>query len=83
MIKDPKKYDLKASEVKLGEALVNLLKNWDFVISTDGSNKLNKQAILFFIREQTGFDTKGVRDNLKKFKKAFLIIKDKIINGIR
>ena len=51
MIKDPKKYDIKASEVKLGEALVNLLKNWDFVISTDGSNKLNKQAILFFIRE--------------------------------
>lgn len=83
MVNSPQKYDLKNSEVKLGEALVNLLQNWDYVISTDGSNKLNKQAILFFLREQTGFDTKGVRDNLKKYKKAFLIVKDKIIKGLR
>ena len=79
MTDDPEKYDLKENEVKLGKALVNLFDNWDYVISTSGSNKLNKSAILFFLREQTGLDTKGIRDNMKKFQKEFLIVKKFII----
>ena len=79
MTSDAEKYDLRENEVKLGKALANLLDNWDYVISTDGSNKLNKNAILFFLREQTGLDTKGIRDNMKKFKKEFLIIKKYVI----
>ena len=79
MTNDPYTYDLKESEVKLGKALANLLDNWDYVISTDGSNKLNKNAILLFLREQTGLDTKGIRDNMKKFKNEFLIIKKFVI----
>lgn len=80
MIKNPSDFSLKDSEVKLGEALKNLLENWDFVISTDGSNKLNKNAILMFLREQTGLDTKGVRVNMRRYKKEYLIVKDSIIN---
>jgi len=79
MTDDPYTYDLKENEVKLGKALANLLENWDYVISTDGSNKLNKNAILLFLREQTGLDTKGIRDNMKKFKNEFLIIKKYVI----
>jgi hypothetical protein len=79
MADNPDTYDLKENEVKLGRALANLLENWDYVISTDGSNKLNKNAILFFLREQTGMDTKGIRDNMKKFKNEFLIIKKYVI----
>lgn len=79
MTDDPYAYDLKENEVKLGKALANLLENWDYVISTDGSNKLNKNAILLFLREQTGLDTKGIRDNMKKFKNEFLIIKKYVI----
>lgn len=79
MTDDPYTYDLKENEVKLGRALANLLDNWDYVISTDGSNKLNKNAILLFLREQTGLDTKGIRDNMKKFKNEFLIIKKYVI----
>ena len=79
MADDPYTYDLKENEVKLGRALANLLENWDYVISTDGSNKLNKNAILLFLREQTGLDTKGIRDNMKKFKNEFLIIKKYVI----
>jgi hypothetical protein len=75
MINDPEKYVLKESEIKLGVALKNLLENWDFVLTTDGSNKLNKNAILFFLKDSTGFDTKGVRDNMKKYKNEFLSIK--------
>ena len=79
MTDEPYNYDLKENEVKLGKALANLLENWDYVISTDGSNKLNKNAILLFLREQTGLDTKGIRDNMKKFKNEFLIIKKYVI----
>lgn len=80
MTEQPQNYDLKESEVKLGKALKNLLENWEYVLTTEGSNKLNKNAILLFLRENTGLDTKGVRDNMKKFKKEFLLIKDYVIN---
>lgn len=73
-------YQLKESEKKLAVALVNLFENWDYVMSTDGSNKLNRNAVLFFLREKTGLDTKGVRDNMKKFRKEYLMIKDYVIS---
>lgn len=80
MVDDPQANDLKENEVKLGKALKRLLENWEYVLTTDGSNKLNKAAILLYLRENTGLDTKGIRDNMKKFKKEFLIIKDAVIN---
>lgn len=79
MIDSPDEYCLKDSEIKLGKALINLMENWDFVLSTDKSSKLNKSVVLLFLRDQTGLDTKGIRDNLKKFKKEFLIIKNFVI----
>lgn len=80
MVENHEQYGLKDNEVKIGKALINLFKNWDYVLSTDNSSKLNKSVVLLFLREHTGLDTKGVRDNLKKFKKEYLIIKDFIIN---
>lgn len=80
MVKEPEKYSLKESEVKLGIALKNLLENWDFVLTTNGSNKLNKNAILFFLKESTGFDTKGIRDNMKKYKTMFLSVKEFLLS---
>lgn len=80
MIENPEQFNLKDTEVKLGNALRTLLENWDFVLSTDGSNKLNKNAILFFLKDNTGFDTKGVRDNMKKFKNEFLSIKQFLLS---
>lgn len=81
MVESPESFSLKDTEIKLGKALINLLENWDYVISTDGSNKLNKSAILFFLREQTGLDTKGIRDNMKKFKKEFVTIKKNVLES--
>ena len=80
MVSEPSKYDLKENEVKLGNALVTLFENWEYVLTTEGSNKLNKNAVLLFLRERTGLDTKGIRDNMRKFKKLFLIIKDAVIS---
>jgi len=79
MLNNPSEYPLKENETKLGKALIKLFDEWDFVLSTDGSNKLNKGAIYFFLKEQTGLDTKGVRDSMKKFKNEFLIIKNYVI----
>lgn len=79
MVSNPDVNDLKPNEIKIGRALVNLLNNWEYVLSTDASNKLNKNAILLFLRESTGLDTKGIRDNMKKFRKEFLIIKNAVI----
>ena len=79
MVDNPDDNDLRPNEVKIGKALINLLKNWEYVLSTDASNKLNKNAILLFLREETGLDTKGIRDNMKKFKKEFLLIKNYVI----
>jgi hypothetical protein len=73
-------YQLKESETKLAKALINLFENWDYVMSADGSNKLNRNAVLFFLREETGLDTKGVRDNMKKFRKEYLMIKDYVVS---
>ena len=80
MVENPKENDLRPSEVKLGKALINLFENWDYVLTTDASNKLNKNAILLFLREATGMDTKGIRDNMKKYKKEFLVIKSIVVD---
>lgn len=82
MISAPEENGLKENEVKVGEALINLFENWDYVLSMGEKNsaKLNKSVVLLFLREQTGLDTKGIRDNLKKFKREFLIIKNFIVS---
>lgn len=80
MIEKTDEYALKETEVKLGNALVNLFENWDYVLTTDGSRKLNKSAILFYLKESTNMDAKGIRDNMKKFKKEFLIVKNFLLD---
>ena len=79
MIRDRDLIPLKENEVKLGIALINLFENWDYILTTDGSHKLNKSAILLFLKDSTGLDAKGIRDNMKKFKKEFCIIKEFIV----
>lgn len=79
MIKEKDDIMLKDSEIKLGEALIILFENWDYILTTNGSPKLNKSAILLFLKDKTGLDAKGIRDNIKKFKKEFKIIKGGIL----
>lgn len=75
----PENFSLKPNELKLCSALIVLFENWDYVLSTNGSNKLNKSAILLFLKESTGFEAKGIRENSKKFDNAFKIIKNFVI----
>ena len=80
MVNEPTDYCLRESEIRVGNALINLFENWEYVLTTEGSNKLNKNAILLFLREATGMDTKGIRDNMRKFKKEFMLIKNAVVD---
>ena len=46
------------NEVKVGNALVELLRNWEEVLPNGGSNKLQKSSVLYFLREETMMTTK-------------------------
>lgn len=76
MIDNPEKYKLNKEELKVGEALYNLFNNWNLVVE-EGSNKLYKSSVLYYLRETTMMSTKEVRDNMKKFKNAYMAIKEK------
>lgn len=80
MLNDDLKTPLSENEIKIGKALILLLENWDDILSTNGSAKLNKSAVLFFLREQTNLTTKELRDNMKKFKIEYFMIKNKLLS---
>ena len=75
MIENKDEFELSDDEVTVGKALINLLRNWEDVLPSDGSNKLQKSSVLYFLREETMMSTKEVRDNMKKYKAAFNVLK--------
>lgn len=76
MILMPEKNSLNSNEVKVGRALVSLLNDWEKLIPDgNGSNKLQKSSVLYFLREETMMSTKEIRDNMKKFKSVYKLIK--------
>lgn len=70
---------LSENEKKVGAVLCELFTNWENVLVDDGSNKLNKSKILYYLRENTLLSTKEVRDNMKKYKFAYYEIKKKML----
>lgn len=66
---------LNENEIKVGNALVDLLRNWEEVLPDGGSNKLQKSSVLYFLREETMMTTKEVRDNMKKYKCVYKLLK--------
>ncbi len=71
---------LSETELKVGDALIKILDNWETIFEQVGSgNKYNKNLILSYIREITDLTTKDIRVGMRKFKKMYLLIKnDKI-----
>lgn len=81
MIDDPVKYNLSPDEIKAGIALVDLMERWEDLVMPNGSNKLQKSNILYFLREQTMMTTKEFRDNMKKYKTAYYALKKMMIEN--
>jgi hypothetical protein len=51
-------------------------------MSVEGSNKLNKSTVLYQLREMTRLSTKEVRDSMKKYKKAYYTVKEKMLKEL-
>lgn len=77
---DKDSLELTDNEVKVGKALINLIKNWDDLFAQMGSNKFNKSSILLFLKENTLLSTKEIRDSMKVYKKSYYEVKNKLIN---
>ena len=76
---------LKKNEIIVGDAIINILKNWKVLFLEDTpdakynkkiTNKFAKNKILFFIKEQTGLCTKDIRSSIKCFKDLYLFEKE-------
>ena len=79
MVNGNTKYNLSDKEILVGNALIDLLENWEDILTTNGSNKLNKSLILYHLRESTRLSTKEVRDSMRKYKKAYYQVKEKVM----
>lgn len=83
MVSNPSGFSLNDDEVKVGLALIDLLNNWEDILAwdNDDSNKLQKSEVLYFLRESTLMTTKAVRDNMKKFRGVYYLIKGNILEN--
>ena len=75
---------MKKNEIIVGDAIINVLKNWHILFmedSPDGrynkriTNKFAKNKILLFLKEQTNLSTKEIRIAIKPFKEIYFILK--------
>lgn len=71
-------YKLNENEIKVGNALVNLMTNWNELFARMGSNKFNKSSILLFLKETTLLTTPEIRKSMKKYKNVYQNIRKKI-----
>ena len=81
MVNDSSRYNLNESDVKVGMALVDLLRNWDEIFMRLNTNKYNKSEVDSFIKESTLLSTKQIRDSKKKYTAVYLKLKDQMLNS--
>lgn len=76
--------NIKKNEVIVGDAIINILKNWNTLFMEETpegkynkkvTNKFAKNKILLFLKEQTGLSTKEIRLAIKPFKEIYFIEK--------
>ena len=75
IVKDPIKNKLNENQIKVGQALVEVLNNWEDLFAQMGSNKFNKSSILLFLKETTLLSTKEIRDAMKGYKSLYYVLK--------
>ena len=83
-INPPNDVTMKKNEIIVGDAIINVLKNWHILFMEDTpegkynkriTNKFAKNKILLFLKEQTGLSTKEIRIGIKPFKEIYFIEK--------
>ena len=71
---------LNENETKIGNALLEMLLNWEEIFKYMGSKKFNKSCVLQFIRDYTDLPTKDIREGMRKYKDLYLFTKQKLIS---
>lgn len=72
--------DMTKNEKKIGEALLEMLMNWEEIFRCMGSKKFNKSCVLQFIRDYTDLPTPDIREGMKRYKDLYMFTKQKLIN---
>jgi hypothetical protein len=68
---------LSDNEIKVGNALVHILDNWEDLFDSDTTGKkYNKNLILLYMREMTSLSTKDIRNAMKRYKVIYKMLKD-------
>lgn len=71
--------NLTENQINIGNALLEMLLNWEDIFKYLGSKKFNKSCVLQFIRDYTDLPTKDIRENMKIYKDLYLFTKQKLI----
>jgi hypothetical protein len=75
---------MKRNEIIVGDAIINVLRNWHILFMEDTpdgkynkriTNKFAKNKILLFLKEQTDLSTKEIRIAIKPFKEIYFFEK--------
>lgn len=73
---------LTENERKVGEALIDILSDWEGMFTSLGGDKFNRNIILATIRENTNLVTKDIRIAMRRYKTIYELVKgDKIDKG--
>lgn len=78
ILNEKEKNKLNENEIKVGNALINILRNWNDLFARMGSNKFNKSSILLFLRETTLLSTQEIRMSMKKYKTVYQNVRKNI-----
>ena len=80
MVENADKYNLNDSDIKVGMALVDVLRNWDEIFMNLDTKKYNKSQVDAFIKETTLLSTKQIRDAKKKYSAVYFKLKEQMLN---
>lgn len=75
MIENQDMFKLTINEVRVGQALITIMDDWDELFARMGSHKFNKSSILLYLQETTLLNTKEIRDAMKKYKLLYQEVK--------
>jgi len=84
MVNNPAEHCLNENDIKVGNALVHIIRNWDILFDTaftsNESKKFNKSTVDSFIKDATELKTKEIRESKKKYIATYGKLKDILVN---
>ena len=84
MINNSIENNLNENDIKVGNALVHIMRNWDILFDTaftsNESKKLNKSTVDSYIKDTTELKTNVIRESKKKYAAAYERFKEILLN---